>query len=175
MPPLHPPRVVVTDANVLINLIHAGRLHLLGALTAFKFVVPDHVIAEITRSAQRQALEIALTRGALSKRSITGPRELATYAELRRIMGSGEAACLAMAEARGWLIASDEKRRLRREVIAWLGEGRLVTTAGLFVIAIRAGVISVKEADQIKEILQRHRFRMAFRSFRDLLDPPRLG
>jgi predicted nucleic acid-binding protein len=155
--------------------MHAGRLDLLGALTAFEFVVPDHVVAEITVPVQRQTLEIALTRGALSKQSITEPRELAAYAELRRIMGSGEAACLAMAEARGWLIASDERRRFRREVIARLGEGHLVTTAGLFVIAIRARVISVEEADQIQEILQRRRFRMAFSSFRDLLAPPRLG
>jgi predicted nucleic acid-binding protein len=169
VPPSNPPRVVVTDANVLISLMHAGRLDLLGALTAFEFVVPDHVVAEITVPAQRQALEIALTRSALSKQSITDPRELATYAGLRRIMGSGEAACLAMAEARGWVIASDEKRRFRREVIARLGEGRLVTMAGLFVIAIRAGAISVEEADQVKELLQRHRFRMTFRSFRELV------
>jgi predicted nucleic acid-binding protein len=175
VPPSNPTRVVVTDANVLINLMHAGHLNLLGALTAFEFVVPDHVVAEITVPAQRQDLEIALTRSSLSKQSITDPRELATYAELRRIMGSGEAACLAMAEARGWLIASDEKRRFRREVIARLGEGRLVTTAGLLVIAIRAGAISVEEADQAKEILQGHRFRMTFRSFRELLEPPRLG
>ena len=101
MPPSNPSRVVVTDANVLINLIHAGRLDLLGALTAFEFVVPDHVVSEITVPAQRRALEIALTRGVLRQESITDPRELATYAGLRRIMGSGEAACLAMAEARG--------------------------------------------------------------------------
>jgi predicted nucleic acid-binding protein len=88
------------------------------------------------------------------------------------MMGRGEAACLAMAEARGWLVASDEKRRFRREVIARLGEGRLVTTAGLFVMAIRAGTLSVEEADQAKEVLQRYRFRMTFRSFRDLLDQP---
>ena len=89
-------------------------------------------------------------------------------------MGSGEAACLAMAEARGWLIASDEKQRFRREVIARLREGRLVTTAGLFVIAIRADAISVEEADLAKEILQGHHFRMVFKSFRELLEPPRL-
>jgi hypothetical protein len=51
----------------------------------------------------------------------------------------------------------------------------LVTTAGLFVIAIRAGAISVEEADQVKELLQRHRFRMIFSSFRDLLNPPKKG
>jgi predicted nucleic acid-binding protein len=175
VPPSDPPQIVVTDANVLINLIHAGRLDLLGSLTTFEFVVPDHVIAEITVPVQRQVLESAITRGALRQESITDPRELATYAGLRQIMGSGEAACLAMAEARGWLIASDERRRFRREVITRLGEGHLVTTAGLFVIAIRAGAISVEEADQVKELLRRHRFRMTFSSFRDLLDPPQKG
>lgn len=175
MPPSNPSRVVVTDANVLINLIHAGRLDLLGALTAFEFVVPDHVVAEITVPGQQQALQIAFTRGTLRQQSITDPRELATYAGLRRIMGRGEAACLAMAEAREWLIASDEKRRFRREVIARLGGGRLVTTAGLFILAIRAGTLSVEGADQAKEVLQRHRFRLPFESFRELLDPPQTG
>lgn len=118
-------------------------MDLLSTLTAFEFVVPDHVMAEITVPAQRQALEIALTRGVLRQESITDPRELATYAGLRRIMGSREAACRAMAETWGWPIASDEKRRFRHEVITRLGEGQLVTTAGLFVIAMRAGVISV--------------------------------
>jgi hypothetical protein len=79
-------------------------------------------------------LGIGLTRGTLSKQSITDLRELATYAGLRRIMGSGTAACPAMAEVRGWLIASDEKQRFRREVIARLGEGRLVMTAVLQVL-----------------------------------------
>jgi hypothetical protein len=31
----------------------------------------------------------------------------------------------------------------------------------------------VEEADQAKEILERHRFRMVFRSFRALVDPPK--
>jgi hypothetical protein len=73
--------------------------------------------------------------------------------------------------AHAWLL----RRRPRREVSTRLWEGRLVTRAGLFVIAIRAGVISVEEADEIKEILQQYRFRMAFRSFRELLDSPKTG
>jgi predicted nucleic acid-binding protein len=76
VPPSNSTQVVVTDANVLINLMHAGRLDLLGALTAFEFVVPDHVVAEITVHVQRQALEIAFTRSFLSKQSITDPGEL---------------------------------------------------------------------------------------------------
>src|SRR5215470_3847723 len=79
-----------------------------------------------------------------------------SYAELRRIMGQGEAACLAMAAARGWMVASDERRWFRREAVAHLGEGRLVTTAGLLVLAIRAGFLSMEEADHTKAVLEQH-------------------
>lgn len=44
-----------------------------------------------------------------------------------------------------------------------------MTTAGLFVLAIQAGLLSVEEADQAKVMLERHRFRMKFRSFRELV------
>ncbi len=164
------PRVVVTDANILINLMHVGCLDLLGTLPAFTFVIPEHVVAEITDPGQQQHLAAALARGALRQEAITDLHELAIYAELRRLMGQGEAACLALAEARGWIVASDEKRRFRREVQARLGQGRLVTTAGLFVLAIRAGTLSVEQADQAKAVLEQHRFRMTFGSFRELLE-----
>ena len=36
-------RVVVTDANVLINFMHVGRLSLCAELPNLEFVVPDHV------------------------------------------------------------------------------------------------------------------------------------
>jgi len=101
--------------------------------------------------------------------TITAQHELVRYVELRQVVGRGEAACLALAESREWLIASDEKRRFRREVLACLGDGRLVTTPGLFVLAIRAGAISVEEADEAKAILERNRFRMGFSSFRGVV------
>lgn len=161
--------VVVTDANILINLMRVGRLALLGTLTSFEFVLPAEVVAEITDPGQREQLEAVLLRGEVRTVVLEEIAELTTYAELRGVMGKGEAACLALAEARGWIVASDEKKRFRREVIARLGEERLVTTAGLFVLAIRAGLLSVEEADQAKEVLARHRFRMKFASFRDLI------
>ncbi len=37
-------RVVVTDTNILINLIHIGRLDLLGKLPPYSFVVPEEVV-----------------------------------------------------------------------------------------------------------------------------------
>ena len=164
--------MTVADANVLINLIHVQRLGMLASLPGYELVVPDNVISEITDSAQRSALEAALSAGHLRRDTVTNPEELARYVELRQVMGAGEAACVTLAEARGWLIASDEKRRLRREVTERLGPGRLVTTPGLFVLAIRAGVMTVEEADRAKGILEGHRFRMSFPSFRDVVGNP---
>jgi hypothetical protein len=37
------------------------------------------------------------------------------------------------------------------------------------VAAIRAGLMSVEEADAAKSILERHRFRLPFQSFREVL------
>ena len=169
MPPPVPARVVVADTNVLINLIHVGQLALLGALPGCEFVVPEDVVSEITDVQQRAAFDAALAAGHLRKEPITDPQELARYAEFRAIMGKGEAACIALAKSRGWLIASDEKRPLRREVHRWLGPGRLITTPGLFVVGIRAGVLTIEEADRAKDLLEQRRFRMSFRSFRDVV------
>lgn len=41
-------RVVVTDANVLINLMHVSRLGLLAKIPDHEFVVSEHVREEIT-------------------------------------------------------------------------------------------------------------------------------
>jgi predicted nucleic acid-binding protein len=164
------PRVVVTDTTILINLCHVERLDLLGALPEYAFVAPPEVVSEVTAPQQRQRLQSAMERDDLREEALTDPAELAIYAELRRIMGTGEAACLALAEHRGWLLASDEKRRFRREALSRLGEGRLVTTAGLLVLGIRTGLVSVEEADAVKAALEQHRFRMTFGSFQELFN-----
>jgi hypothetical protein len=52
--------VVVTDANVLINLADIGKLSLLGALGCFDFRVPTEVLAEISEPERRAAVDAAL-------------------------------------------------------------------------------------------------------------------
>lgn len=164
-----PSPTCVLDANFLINLIHAARLDLLAGVGAYRFVVPDEVVAEITEPSQQDRVQEALQKGYFRQESVTDPAELSIYADLRGLMGKGEAACLALAQSRGWIIISDEKGRFRREVISRLGSGRLVTTPGFFVTAIHAGVMSIEEADQAKALLEQHRFRMTFRSFREVV------
>jgi predicted nucleic acid-binding protein len=164
-----PSRVIVVDANVLINFVNAGKLGLLAALPGYAWVVPEDVLAEITAPVQREQLERAINNQQLRVETVTDPEDLVRYADLRRTLGRGEASCIVLAGRHGWLVASDEKGRFQREAMARLGGGRIVNTAGLFVAAIRAGLMSVEEADAAKSILERHRFRLPFQSFREVL------
>ena len=169
-PPASAPiRVVVTDTNILINLIHVGFLDLLSKLPAYTFVVPEEVVKEVSDPRQRQALEEALSCGVLQVVQLTDPAELTAYAQLITFLGNGEAACLSFAEYRNWLIASDEKKKFRREALARLGSARMLNTPGILILAIKAGLLTIEEADNAKAVLQTHRFAMSFNSFRDVL------
>lgn len=164
-----PPKTVVVDANILINLGLAGRLDLLGRLPDLDFVSPPEVLAEILRPAQRAAVREALRSGELREKALDDLQGLTLFADLRVFLGAGESACLALAAGQGWMIASDEKRAFLREATRRLGGQRILNTPGLLLLAIRKGVLTVEEADGIKQLLERHRFRMAFSSFLDLL------
>jgi predicted nucleic acid-binding protein len=169
VPPQNTISVVITDASVIINLCHTAHIFLLGKTTTFEFVVTDEVIAEVTEPDQQRTLTEALAASALRRESILSSEELATFADLTQILGTGEAACLAVAEHRKWLVACDEKRVFLREARKRLGPDRILNTAGLYVHWIQAGILSVAEADAAKAILESHRFKLAFGSFRDVI------
>lgn len=156
--------VVITDSSVIVNLCHTGHVGLLGSIAGFDFVVSDEVIAEITNSAQRSVLGAALSDGTLGRASLSSPEELGIYADLAQTLGSGEAACLALALQRGWLVACDERRAFLREARNRLGDGRILNTAGIYVLWIQQGLLTVEQADSAQRILETHRFRLPFRS-----------
>ena len=159
----------MTDSNVLINLVHINRLDLLGKLWPYSFVVPQEVLKEITDVAQAELVQRAITSGVLSEVQVSSISELQIYAHLVRTLGMGEAACLALAECRDWLIGSDEKRRFYREAVARLGQRRIINTAGILLKAIRLKVLTVDEADEAKKLLEQRKFTMMFGSFSELL------
>lgn len=161
--------VVVTDANVLINLIRIGQLPLFGQLDGYRFFVPAEVVNEITEQDQREALSGALAGGYLEQVVVDTMESLQLFAELRDVMGKGEAACLALAATMGSHIASDEKKRFRRRAVELIGEQRIVRTEGILLAAIRQGRISVAEADGFKAVLAANRYAMSFGSFSELL------
>jgi predicted nucleic acid-binding protein len=162
-------RIVVTDANVLINLIHVDGIAMVAALADYEFVVVDAVVEEITDEHQAAGLQTAFEQNHLRKESLTEPDALALFAELVQVMGRGEAASLALAAGRDWYLACDEKRVFRRKAIEILGEDRLLTTPGIVVLCIRQGLITIEEADRLKAILETKRFKMIFESFREVV------
>jgi predicted nucleic acid-binding protein len=161
--------VVVTDANVLINLAHVGKLPLLGALDCFDFRVPTEVLAEISEPEQRAAVDAGVKAGYLKEIAVEAHEALQLLGELRGVMGHGEAACLALAATSGFHIASDEKRRFRRKAVELLGPDRIIRTESILLEAIRREYISVTEADGCKAILESKKYAMSFASFADLL------
>lgn len=162
-------RLVLVDANILINLAHVNRLDLLGSLTDLDFQVPMEVLNEILCEPGRTLVRECLGRGPLQEIQLSTLDELTLFTEFRAMMGMGEAACLALASCRGALIASDEKRVFRREAEARLGPGRILNTPGLLLLSIRRGLLTIDEADGLKSALEAQRFRMKFGSFREIV------
>lgn len=163
-------RIVVTDSNVLINLMHVSRLGLLAQIPQHEFVVPDHVREEITNAEQRALLDAAIVDGWLKLEPITDLDAIAVFTELVAHIGRGEAACIAIAAQQGWFIASDEKRRFRREAEARVGSTRILGTVEVFVLAIKAGLLTVDEADSDKLVLEGRKFKVSFASYRELVN-----
>lgn len=157
--------VLVADTSVLINLIITGRLVEFAGMKQFRLIVPDEVVKEVRRPEQRMALEQALAGGMLELYSVDAVECAGILLALADVLGAGELACLALAELNGWTVASDEKRRFRREAIARLGAERLIGTVELYWAAITSGVLTAVEADADKAVLERHRFRLGFGSF----------
>lgn len=165
-----PRRIVVTDANVLINLMHVARLDICASLPGYEFVIPDHVREEIKDSGQRTTIDEAIARSVFRIESITAIEGITLFDELKERMGHGEAACLALAVGRDWMVASDEKERFRREVKGRIGSTRLIGTRDIYILAIGAALIGIDDANADKVMLEKHhRFRMDFDSFHSLL------
>lgn len=161
--------IVLADTSVVINLAYIDRLDLLGALHGYRFRVPEEVAAEVRRPEQHRLLQEALKAGYLEEERLSGVLALQRFDALRKILGAGESACLALAATHGWAVACDEKGVCRREALRLLGNDRLLTTPALFVLAIRQGYWTMMEADHAKQVLEQNRFRMGFSSFHDLM------
>ena len=139
-------------------------------MPGLKFIITEYGKTEITKEDQLKQVEEAIKYGCISVEVITDPEEIQKYAELNKVLGKGEAACLAMAKHRNWLVSCDKKNRVFiREAASRLGRDRIITTSDLVVRAIEASVISVNETDRWISVWARNRFVVKINSFRELL------
>ena len=160
---------VALDASVLINFLILNRMDILGRLGRYHFVVLDAVDAEISRPEQRTTLRRSLDQGLLQGDVAAGPEELRVFAQLLGAMGVGEAACVAAAVHRGWLVASDERGAFRRIATDRIGTGGIITTPAILAEAVKADIITLDELEQARQELGRNRFTIPPGTFGPLL------
>lgn len=160
------------DTSVLINFLCIDRMDLI-ARHSHQFIVTNHVAAEVKDfySEQQTRLKAALQSGTLKQVSIAGQREVALFGSLSKSsrLGSGECSAIALAIAREYVLAIDDRqatnqaRNIRRNL-------RILTTQDLIVAMIHENLLSVAEADELKETwAHQHRFRLPIKSFSDVL------
>lgn len=170
-----PETIVITDTSVLINFLVLDRVELLARLSEHRFVVTDHVRAEITAhyQDQLQRLDAAFAAGTLQEIRVTDLEEVRLFAELTATgLGIGECSAIAVAAHRRLTLAIDDKRAIKKVKALGLGL-TFLSTESLVVLLIQQGVLSIAEADDIKLTWERdHRFRLAFASFAERLPPP---
>lgn len=162
--------VVITDTSVLINFLVLDRAGLLAGVPTHRFVVTDHVRAEITAHyhEQLQRLEQAFSAQILEEITVSDLAEVQLFAELTaKGLGVGECSAIAVAVHRQLTLAIDDKQAIKK--VASLGLNVIIlTTESLMVLLIRQGALSVDEADAMKlEWETNYRFRLTFSSFRE--------
>lgn len=168
-PKSSPPRAVVLDSSVLINFLLIDRMDLLVG----RFVVTTHVADEISSDfpKQRARFELALATGAVEQHDVVDAAAIEHFGRLRATgrLGAGECAAIAYAVTNGFALALDD-RLAAREASTLMPAPRILRTADLIVAAIRAGRLTLAEADASKDMWEKeHRFRLKITSFGDLL------
>ena len=159
--------LVVADTSLLLNFLKIGRIDLLAAF--YRIVITEHVRTEVTDPDHRKALDEAIANGSIEETAVTDPRELGMFSQLNVFLDRGESAAIAVAVQRGWILGLDEKGVALREARSRLGTSRILNTVGVLANCIRQGLLSIKEADEIKEDLARKRFVIKLGSFAELV------
>jgi predicted nucleic acid-binding protein len=138
-------------------------MDLLESLVSYRFHCALEVSREVVRPVQAERLDQAIRAGILDLMEIVDLAEIALVTDLlHEQLGRGESACLALAESRGWVLASDERGRFRRLATERIGEGRLMTTREALEHAVTVGLLEGSEARALAEDLRdNHRFVMA--------------
>lgn len=165
--------LVIVDTSTLINFLAVGRVDLLARHPDLRFVVTEHARAEVTGHYpdQLQRLEAALAAGHLEETPVSDVHELDAFARLLADgrLGAGECASNAAAAVRGVPVALDDKTAAKRAK-AFDRRIAIMNTESLVVSAIRAGLLSMADADALKaEWAAKYRFALKIESFSDVL------
>lgn len=167
-----PDAILVTDTSVLVNFLRIDRMELLGGLPC-RFLVTDHAASELTDfyPEQVERYEAALAIGHVEACVVTDEAALDIFGRLTGTtrLGIGESATIAHAWVTGAGVAIDDRRAINEA--QRLAEGLvIVRTADLMVRMIQRAMLTIEEADAIKDDwAANHRFRIPVASFAEMM------
>ncbi|WP_226019659.1 hypothetical protein [Novosphingobium sp. FKTRR1] len=167
-----PDAILVTDTSVLVNFLRIDRMELLRDLPC-RFVVTDHASGELTDfyPEQVERFNAALAAGYVEACTVTDEAALDIFGRLTGTtrLGVGESATIAHAMVTGAGVAIDDRRAINEA--RRIAEGLvIVRTADLMVRMIQEAMLTVEEADAIKDDwAANHRFRIPVASFAEMM------
>lgn len=164
--------IIISGTSVLINFLAINRMDLIKRHMC-RLLITNHVRHEVTEHYEEQLtrLQQALDQGILEEIPVTDPNEIETFSKLTELerFGSGECACIAVAINRGYTLAIDDKKATNQARCS-CPTIKILTTQDLMVSMIKSELITVHEADAIKdEWASIHKFKLKIRSFADFI------
>jgi predicted nucleic acid-binding protein len=164
--------ILITDTSVLINFLNIDRVDLLLSYSG-TFLITEHVVEEITVNFpdQRDRLNNAIENEILVVVSVTHETELVIYNELIKEgrLGSGECSAIACAIFRKCSLAIDDVRA-RKQANQQSAMLKIINTQDIIVKLIHDRVLSIEEADEIKQVWQmKYKFTLKIKSFTEVI------
>lgn len=150
---MRPMLEVVFDCCVISNFSLSGSLSVLRSLYGGTSYLTNFVWAEILRGIQKgygglTPIKGAIKDGWLIETALSTAEEKAMLETLSVSLGFGEASSIAVAKARNFMFACDDK--VARKEAALLGL-KLTGTIGILTKAVRTKVINLQTADRTLE------------------------
>ena len=162
---------VVFDCCVISNFALSGSLSIIRRMFSGKSCITNFVSAEISRGIQSGHGELAsvkeaLRDGWLKEIALETEDEKSLLDALSVSLGFGEASSIAVAKARGYLFASDDK--VARQEANLLGI-TLTGTIGVLAKAVKKRIINTKTADSYLKKMTAHGFYSPITSIHELV------
>jgi predicted nucleic acid-binding protein len=161
---------IIFDTCVLSNFAMADALSILKHLYQGSAHLTAFAGAEILRGIQGGHLEMGRIMGSvrdgwLEEVNLSLGAEKDLFEELSLSLGLGEASSLAVAKARKWVLASDDRAA---RYAAQARAIKLTGTVGILITAARKGLISEKRAEDLLSTMIKRGFYAPVHSLRGI-------
>lgn len=153
-------REVIFDNCVLSNFALSDSLQIIKKLYSGVSYITDFTAAENMRGialgyGALEKIREALREGWIREVTLNSNKEKALFESLSVSIGSGEASSIAAAKARGFVFACDDKAARRETALLQVA---LTGTLGILARAVKENIISLKNADDVLNLMIKHGF-----------------